>query len=124
MICESVPVYCVPLGLVGIPCESKLSILPKIENGLATNRTLRTLHMGLGFKLDQRWTNQLFFWALFCPSCEPAGHTMLKRAGVPFSYLFVILLAGYRPILDAMKTFAKSSDPIDIEVYNVILFVV
>ena len=90
-----------------------------MENGLATNRTPPTLNMGCDFKLDQRWTNQLFFWALFCPSYDPAGHTTLERAGVPFSYLSNILLAGYRPILDAMKTFAKSSDPIDIEVYKV-----
>ena len=108
MTCESVTVFCGPFGLVGIPCQSKLSTLPKMENGLATNRTPPTLHMGRDFKLDQR-----------SPFYDPAGHTTLERAGVPFSYLSNILLAGYRPILDAMKTFAKSSDPIDIEVYKV-----
>ena len=87
VICESVPVLCVPFGLVGIPCQSKLSILPKMENGLATNRTPPALHMGCDFKLDLRWTNQLFFWALFSPSYDPAGHTTLERAGVRFSYL-------------------------------------
>ena len=30
---------------------------------------------------------------------------------------FIVTSLGYRPILDAMKTFAKSSDPIDIEVF-------
>ena len=28
----------------------------------------------------------------------------------------VLPFSGYRPILDAMKTFAKTSDPLDIEV--------
>ena len=31
---------------------------------------------------------------------------------------FIVTSLGYRPILDAMKTFAKSSDPIDIEVFT------
>ena len=31
---------------------------------------------------------------------------------------FIVTSLGYRPILDAMKTFAKSSEPIDIEVFT------
>lgn len=30
--------------------------------------------------------------------------------------MIVLALSGYRPILDAMKTFAKTLDPLDIEV--------
>ena len=71
------------------------------------------------FNCRTHWT---YIWTY--STCEPTGHTALEKAGVPSSYLFNILLAGYRPILDAMKTFAKSSDPIDIEVYKVILFAV
>ena len=48
----------------------------------------------------------IFFWCIQC-------HVQLFMQ--VFSPFFFFRL-GYRPILDAMKTFAKSENPIDIEV--------
>ena len=66
-----------------------------------------TLHLILSSCETNYWfrSDCIFFWCIQC-------HVQLFMQ--VFSPFFFRL--GYRPILDAMKTFAKSENPIDIEV--------
>jgi hypothetical protein len=50
-------------------------------------------------------------------------HRIFTQYDLKYSYPYqIIVCLGFRPILDAMKSFAKDENPIDIEVYgNVIL---
>ena len=71
---------------------------------------LRNLHAQENGKL------QIFTSSLGLSSLIGSLSIIKNKVAEIRSNIFLILILGYRPILDAMKTFAADAEPIDIEV--------